>query len=98
VPLTAESPRLLLLSLLHRAGDVEKHALGALRVHWADGNKNDSIASDLDDARSGRISREVGMEAIAGLCCGCRGRSPPKVQRGNLMGPERALAPTTYVL
>jgi hypothetical protein len=63
VALTAEFPLSLLLSLLHRAGDVEKHALGALRAHWTEGTRKESTTSDFD-ARLGRNIREDDIAAM----------------------------------
>jgi hypothetical protein len=69
VPLTADRPRFGLLSPFHRAGDVEKCALGALRAHWAEGTRKDSTASDVAECRLGRNIRELGIAAIV-MCVG----------------------------
>jgi len=65
VPLTAEIPLFLLLSAFHLAGDVEKHALGALRAQCAEGTRKARTASECVDAALGRNSREAGIVAMA---------------------------------
>lgn len=55
----------MLLSFLHRTGDVENRAAGALRVHWMEGTRNERMVSGFADDILGRNIREDGMAAIA---------------------------------
>lgn len=64
VLLTADKPRLLLLSFLHRDDDVEKHAFGVLRMHWPAGSRKDKMLSGLADARLCRHKRDDGIAAM----------------------------------
>lgn len=74
VLLTADSPRLLLLSFLQRGCEVEKRAADALRVHWTEGTRKESTASDLADVRLGRSMRDDGIAIMSlGLCCRRKG-------------------------
>jgi hypothetical protein len=65
---TAESPRLILLSFLHLAGDVENPAAGALRVHFAEGTRKARTVSGRGDS-AGRKNRRGVVAAIAIPCC-----------------------------
>jgi hypothetical protein len=74
VTLTAEFPLFLLLSLFHRAGDVEK------RAHWTDGTRKERIVSCCTNARLGRSSREEGivaMSSVWAVLADAGGRSRP---------------------
>jgi hypothetical protein len=71
VPLTADTPRLELLSFLHRTGDVENRAAEAVRVHWKEGTRNERTVSGLADCRVGRIVRESGMVVIGSIALPC---------------------------
>jgi hypothetical protein len=71
---TAEFPLFLLLSLFHRAGDVEK------RAHWTDGTRKERIVSCCANARLGRRSREEGivaMSSVWAVLADAGGRSRP---------------------
>jgi hypothetical protein len=70
-----------LLSFLHRAGDVENCAAGAVRVHRNEGTRKERRASGFVDDRLGRNVRESGKAAmiVVGLSadsCRCNATMP----------------------